>query len=41
MLADADGYLYDVDGRPVTSNGRHVTAAELDKAADNCEAGCF
>ena len=39
MLADPDGYLYDTDGTAVTIKGRHVTVAELDAAADDCETG--
>ena len=39
MLADANGYLYDTDGTAVTIKGRHVTTAELDAAADDCETG--
>ena len=39
MLADINGYRYDTDGAAVTIRGRHVTAAELDAAADDCETG--
>ena len=39
MLADTNGSLYDTDGTAVTIKGRHVTAAELDAAADDCKTG--
>lgn len=41
MLADADGLLYDPNGKAVIIDGRHATTQSLEAEADEYERGKF